>query len=83
MCGRVSERAAIFVSHPSRGAGASDRSAAESGGAHPGPARGTRARVEPLPTRVEDAYRALTLGVADYVRKNGFRDVVIAPFRRD
>lgn len=32
---------------------------------------------KPLPTREEEAYRALVLGTADYVRKNGFNGVVI------
>ncbi len=68
----------IFVSHASNGSIASSgRMPPNQAEAHPGPARGTRARVEALPTRVEDAYHALTLGVADYVHKNGFRDVVI------
>ena len=36
------------------------------------------ARIEPLPGPAEEAYRALVLGTRDYVRKNGFRDAVIA-----
>jgi NAD+ synthase (glutamine-hydrolysing) len=35
-------------------------------------------RIEPLLSREEEAYRALTLGVRDYVRKNGFSSAVIA-----
>ena len=35
------------------------------------------ARIEPSLSREEEAYRALTLGVHDYVRKNGFSSVVI------
>jgi NAD+ synthase (glutamine-hydrolysing) len=31
----------------------------------------------PWPTGPEEVYRALVLGLGDYVRKNGFRDVVI------
>jgi NAD+ synthase (glutamine-hydrolysing) len=70
--------ATIFVSGASNGAVASgSKTPPNQAEAHPGPARGTRARVESLPPRVEDAYSALMLGVADYVRKNGFRDVVI------
>lgn len=36
------------------------------------------ARIEPLLSREEEAYRALVLGVRDYVRKNGFSSAVIA-----
>jgi NAD+ synthase (glutamine-hydrolysing) len=32
---------------------------------------------EPWPEGVEEVYRALVLGLGDYVRKNGFQDVVI------
>ncbi|HEU5438649.1 MAG TPA: NAD+ synthase [Ktedonobacterales bacterium] len=42
------------------------------------PSLGHPGRIEPLPSRAEEAYRALVLGTRDYVRKNGFRDVVIA-----
>lgn len=35
------------------------------------------ADVLPSPTDVEEVYRALLLGLGDYVRKNGFTDVVI------
>lgn len=38
---------------------------------------GPTGRVEPLPSRTEEAYRALVLGVRDYVRKNGFSDAVV------
>ena len=34
-------------------------------------------RIEPTLSRVEEAYRALTLGVRDYMRKNGFSSAVI------
>src|SRR5690348_14488262 len=36
------------------------------------------ARIEPLLSREEEAYRALVLGVRDYVVKNGFSSAVIA-----
>jgi NAD+ synthase (glutamine-hydrolysing) len=42
------------------------------------PRLGADGRIEPPPTRVEEAYRALVLGLHDYVAKNGFHDVVIA-----
>jgi NAD+ synthase (glutamine-hydrolysing) len=35
-------------------------------------------RIEPYPTNLEEIYRALVLGVVDYVRKNHFQDAVIA-----
>src|SRR5207248_1658976 len=35
------------------------------------------ARVEPLLEPVHEVYEALVLGTADYVRKNGFTDVVV------
>ncbi len=38
---------------------------------------GAPERLEPLVTGEEEMYRALELGLADYVRKNGFSDVVI------
>ncbi len=38
----------------------------------------TPARVEPLPERIAEIYQALVLGARDYVRKNGFKHVVIA-----
>ncbi len=38
----------------------------------------TPARVEPLPERIAEIYQALVLGTRDYVRKNGFKHVVIA-----
>ena len=38
---------------------------------------GTAGRIEPPPTGVEGAYRALVMGLHDYVAKNGFHDVVI------
>jgi NAD+ synthase (glutamine-hydrolysing) len=37
----------------------------------PDPAR------EPWPTDAEEVYRAVTLGLGDYARKNGFREVVL------
>ncbi|HKB48653.1 MAG TPA: NAD(+) synthase, partial [Ktedonobacterales bacterium] len=42
------------------------------------PRLGPTGRIEPPLDRVEEAYRALVLGVRDYVGKNGFQDVVIA-----
>lgn len=42
------------------------------------PRLGPTGRIEPLPSGTEEAYRALVLGVRDYVRKNGFRDAVVA-----
>jgi NAD+ synthase (glutamine-hydrolysing) len=42
------------------------------------PRLGAAGRIEPPPSRVEEAYRAVVVGVRDYVGKNGFRDVVIA-----
>lgn len=45
--------------------------------AHPA-AKAVRSRIEPLPAPVEEAYRALVLGTRDYVRKNGFREAVVA-----
>ena len=33
--------------------------------------------IAPWPTGPEDVYRALVLGLGDYVRKNGFREVVV------
>jgi NAD+ synthase (glutamine-hydrolysing) len=42
------------------------------------PALGAPGRIEPLPGRVEEVYRALTLGVGDYVRKSGFSAALVA-----
>jgi NAD+ synthase (glutamine-hydrolysing) len=42
------------------------------------PALGAPGRIEPLPDRVEEVYRALTLGVGDYVRKSGFSTALVA-----
>src|SRR5579862_4343483 len=42
------------------------------------PALGAPGRIEPQPSRVEEVYRALTLGVGDYVRKNGFQSAIIS-----
>ncbi|MDE3229359.1 MAG: NAD+ synthase, partial [Chloroflexota bacterium] len=42
------------------------------------PALGAVGRIEPLPGRVEEVYRALTLGVGDYVRKGGFSEALVA-----
>ncbi|HET9110741.1 MAG TPA: NAD+ synthase [Ktedonobacterales bacterium] len=42
------------------------------------PALGAPGRIEPLPVRVEEVYRALTLGVRDYVRKGGFSEALVA-----
>ena len=38
---------------------------------------GAADRIEPAPEAEEEIYRALQLGLGDYVRKNGFTDVVI------
>jgi NAD+ synthase (glutamine-hydrolysing) len=66
--------ATIFVSaEPRSAAGHNGLAAPDSAAAHLGPT----ARIEPLPDRLAEAYQALTLGVGDYVRKNGFRDAVI------
>ncbi|HEY7974956.1 MAG TPA: NAD+ synthase, partial [Ktedonobacterales bacterium] len=42
------------------------------------PALGAPGRIEPLPDHIEEVYRALTLGVGDYVRKSGFREALVA-----
>ncbi|HEX2350579.1 MAG TPA: NAD+ synthase [Ktedonobacterales bacterium] len=42
------------------------------------PALGAPGRIEPLPDRVEEVYRALTLGVGDYVHKGGFSEALVA-----
>ena len=42
------------------------------------PALGAPGRIEALPSRVEEVYRALTLGVRDYVRKGGFSEALVA-----
>ncbi len=42
------------------------------------PALGTSGRIEPLPDHIEEVYRALTLGVGDYVRKGGFTETLVA-----
>lgn len=42
------------------------------------PALGAPGRIEPLPDRTAEVYRALTLGVHDYVLKGGFTEAVIA-----
>jgi NAD+ synthase (glutamine-hydrolysing) len=42
------------------------------------PALGAPGRIEPLPDRLEEVYRALSLGTGDYVRKGGFREALIA-----
>lgn len=42
------------------------------------PALGASGRIEPLPDRLEEVYRALTLGVGDYVRKGGFTEAIVA-----
>ncbi|MBE0477080.1 MAG: NAD+ synthase [Coriobacteriia bacterium] len=43
----------------------------------PGGRLGAADRVEPLLGEEEELYRALELGLGDYVRKNGFTDVVV------
>ena len=40
-------------------------------------APGRRSAGPPWPTGPEEVYRALVLGIRDYVRKNGFREVVV------
>jgi NAD+ synthase (glutamine-hydrolysing) len=42
------------------------------------PALGAPGRIEPAPDRLEEVYRALTLGTRDYVRKGGFTEALIA-----
>ncbi len=42
------------------------------------PSLGAPGRIEPPLSRLEEAYRALTLGVADYARKSGFTSALIA-----
>jgi NAD+ synthase (glutamine-hydrolysing) len=46
--------------------------------AQPLPADTVSARIEPALDGVHEVYEALVLGTGDYVRKNGFTDVVIA-----
>src|SRR5262249_36500200 len=46
--------------------------------AQPMPADTVSARIEPALDGVHEVYEALVLGTGDYVRKNGFTDVVIA-----
>jgi NAD+ synthase (glutamine-hydrolysing) len=43
----------------------------------PGVARGPDPEREPWPEEAEEIYRAIVLGLGDYVRKNGFREVVL------
>lgn len=68
--------ASIFVSGPSAHPpdGVADVSTLDASA----PSLGHSGRIEPLLDRAEEAYGALVLGTRDYVRKNGFRDVVIA-----
>jgi NAD+ synthase (glutamine-hydrolysing) len=42
------------------------------------PALGAPGRIEPAPDRLEEVYRALTVGTGDYVRKGGFTEALIA-----
>jgi NAD+ synthase (glutamine-hydrolysing) len=42
-----------------------------------GPAPGPSPERQPWPRGVEEVYSALALGLGDYVRKNGFREVVL------
>jgi NAD+ synthase (glutamine-hydrolysing) len=72
--GASSETLPIVVSPARAGAGASARPAPPIATA---PRLGPASRVEPPLSRVEEAYRALVLGVRDYARKNGFAEVVI------
>jgi len=41
------------------------------------PPSGDTARIEPYPDRIESMYRALVLGIRDYLRKCGFGEVVL------
>ncbi len=67
--------APILVSHTPTHTGPIEREALP---AATEPRLGLTGRIEPPLDRDEEAYRALVLGVRDYVSKNGFRDVVIA-----
>ncbi len=72
--GQDTHTQAVFVtSATKRALGRARAEAPHSAESHLGPT----ARIEALPSATDDAYRALTLGVGDYVRKNGFRDVVV------
>ncbi|HEX8996685.1 MAG TPA: NAD+ synthase [Ktedonobacterales bacterium] len=42
------------------------------------PALGAPGRIEPLPPHLEEVYRALTLGLRDYVLKGGFSQAIVA-----
>lgn len=42
------------------------------------PAIGAPGRIEPLPGHLEEMYRALTLGMRDYVHKGGFSEALVA-----
>ena len=42
------------------------------------PPLGAPGRIERLPDHIEEVYRALTLGVGDYVRKGGFSEALVA-----
>ncbi len=42
------------------------------------PALGAPGRIEPLPGHLEEMYRALTLGMRDYVHKGGFSEALVA-----
>ncbi|HEX9035889.1 MAG TPA: NAD+ synthase [Ktedonobacterales bacterium] len=42
------------------------------------PALGEPGRIEPAPGRLDEVYRALTLGVRDYVHKGGFTEALVA-----
>lgn len=42
------------------------------------PALGAPGRIETMPDRLEEVYRALTLGTGDYVRKGGFTEALVA-----
>lgn len=42
------------------------------------PALGAPGRIEALPDRLEEVYRALTLGTRDYVSKGGFKEALVS-----
>jgi len=63
---------------PSQPAAATQHAPAVSVEGAESPSLGAPGRIEPPLSRLEEAYRALTLGVADYARKSGFQSALIA-----